>query len=202
MQPKVLFFISGIIGIVFLILVIALNVTEVINFGSMMAGIVVIMLIVILANILNWWLKSRQNAPAPSSKAIKIEQAKEIAKRIVSEEYSEIEREVYYEDIWTMGRQNTPIYVRLGVGDFDGNIINVLVNMENPEKVSHKGYDPETKQDLVERDVSRRANLLSGAPRQEDKHKVISSLDPESGKIIYEDTPISAPEEEEGGGLQ
>lgn len=201
MQPRILFFISGIIGVVFLILVIALNVTEVINFGSMMAGILVIMLIVILANVVNWWVKSRKIEGVPSSKSMKVEEARAFAQEIITgTTYSEIERELLHEDVWSMGRKNTPIYVRLVKGDFDGNIISVLINMENPQKFGHKPYSPELRQEEIERDILKRANLLSATPKPEERHKVISSLDPHTGQIVSQETPIE--EQEEEGGLQ
>lgn len=203
MKSKILFYISGIIAILFIATLIFLNVAEVINFGSMIAFVVVIMILVVGVNVVMWYIRTRKQNDEEPDKSIGLEEARRLALNEIREQYSEKEREKKHDGVWNMGLSKTPIYTRLLVGDFDGKYISILINMNNPDRKDSKTYPLTDLQQKIEEDVLKRANSLADVPKPEDKYRTIESIDSSTGRIVAETTPITPPDkQEEQGGLK
>lgn len=168
---KVLWILSGIIGSIFLIIVISLAVADKIKTSSLIIFIIIIILVVITIDLLFLFIRREKRVSVEKEgkkiKVIDLETAREMAKgMLMSLQYSEYIRDERYEDVWHMGESKTPVYVRLVKGEFDGNLLGLVINMEDPIKRGIKEYrEVDISEKDILNDIERRANFVAMSPR-------------------------------------
>lgn len=168
---KMLWILSGIIGTVFLIIVISLAIAGKIKTTALIIFIIIIVLLVFIIDMTFWFIRKSKKikieVDGVKTKVINLPTAREIFKQmILSEQYSEYEKEQILEDVWNMGESNTPVYVKLIKGEFDGNLLGGVINLENSEKRGIKEYkEVEITRDNIFTDLERRANLVAISPK-------------------------------------
>jgi len=206
---KILWILSGILGTIFLIIVISLAIMDKIKTTALIIFIVIIVLAVFVVDMSFYLVRKKKKISVETGskkiKAIDLLTAQNLAKELLmSEQFSEYEKECKYEDIWHMGDSKTPIYAKLVVGEFDGNLLGILVNMEISEKRGIKEYkEYEITRDKILEDMERRANFLAVSPRPVPAHEE-EIIEKPSGERVVRRRVLAAKEaeEKESGGLK
>jgi len=201
LSNKVLWVLTGIIGSVFLIIVASLAIAGKIKTTSLIIFVVIILLLVFAIDMFFWFIRKGKKVSVEREgrkiKVIDLEQAREITKdMLMSEQYSEYIREERYEDIWHLGVKETPVYVRLVKGEFDGNLLGLIVNMENPERRGIKEYkETEINQQNILLDMERRGNLIAMSPRAIPSHEE-EVIERPGGEVVRRRRTISHEDKE------
>lgn len=173
---KSLFILSGIIGAVFLVIVISLAVADKINSAALIIFIIIIVLLALIVDGFFWFVRKGKKISVEQEgqriKAINLDTAREVADDILmSKQFSEYERERPYENVVAMGRGNTPMYLRISVGEFDGKYIAICVNMQDPKRRGSREYPKSMKVEDVLEDFKKEANLTSSDPIPTPSHE-------------------------------
>lgn len=167
---KLFWVLSGIIGAVFLVIIASLGFADKIQMNTIIIFIIVVLLLVFIVDMSFWFIRKGQKIKVENEgkivKVITLEEARKIAKTILmSTQYSEYERERPFESVWGMGDGNTPVYVRVSIGEFDNQYIGICINMEDSKRRSSKEFTKTMELNNVLEDLKREANLVATKPK-------------------------------------
>lgn len=172
MKTKILWWITGIIGVVFILfLVILAATTDIVKFGAVAVFSIIIIFIVIGINLISIYLKRKRDTITTEKdgmkmKAITLDEAKIVAtKAIESEQYSDYIHEKIFEGIWNKGHNNSPIYVLLCEGEFESVYYGICINMENSKPIVRKYEKTKDINKFILPDLEHWSNLISTSPR-------------------------------------
>jgi hypothetical protein len=207
MQTKTLLIWSSIIVIVFLILLGGLRVFDVVSIAGFITGIFVVAILFVGVAVINGRSEARKSEggiPEKKGQGISKERAQEIAQELrEGRQFSEYERDVILDEVWKKGDQNTPVYVRLSIGEFDNTYLGCVVNMADPQNNGIREYPITTDVDTITADMHRRANLVAVKPKPDAKFRTTESIDPLTDRRVITKEPIeNYTATEEKGGLQ
>ena len=199
MSIKWLWIISGIIAFMFLILLISLAAADKIKIFSAIIFCIIIVLIIAAVDFLFWFLGKKNNSniePDKKTKKITKDEANEMADEMMFNKYAEYEMERTYEDIWAAGSTNTPVFARLSVGEFSGDMFGIVINMEDPDRTGIKVYKiMEDDRKSIDYDLKNRANLVAVSPNLTIPERTVEEYDPLSGRSVKTRTPINIGED-------
>lgn len=207
MNIKILYYISGVLGVLFIIVFIILASLNKVSFAFGISAGLVILLLVGLGDVIIWFVTSKRKvAETPTKKLMTMEEARKAAtESLMTLDYLEYEKEILWEDIIGMGTKNTPVYIKLVRGEFENKLYGIIINLEE-KKPGVKEYDDKKIHfEAIKNDLLYRANLASSAPKEERPMKEIRSLDPFTGREVYSKEPLPGEilkEEEKGVSLK
>lgn len=202
MKSKWLWIISGIIGGIFLIVLISLAATEKIRVLPAVIFIIIVILLIVIIDLVFWFIgrgKKDIKVPDKITKRVNKDQANKISDEMMLDKYAEYEKERPYEDIWSAGSTNTPVFVRLSKGEFTGDLFGIVINMQDPDRTGIRQYK-ETECDVksIDIDLKERANLVAMSPVPSVPEQVIEEYDPLTRRSVKTRIPIKLEEDKKG----
>lgn len=170
LENRTIWIISWIIGAVFVAILISLTAADKLSVGFMFVWITLTLFIVFIVDLSFYFIRKQKTISIEQEgikvKVINLETAREMANKIImSTQFSEYERESWDNTVYNCGDSRTPIYHKTIIGEFDGNVISILINMENKERISSKEYYlSEMNKEQIYADIDKRANKLASVP--------------------------------------
>ena len=207
MKIKILYWLSGIIGIIFIIFFIILASLKKVNLGIGIAAIIIVLLLVGVGDTIVWFINSRRGVKEEKkSKLASLEDLRAISIKALIEDYYEYEKDLLWEDIIEMGDKHTPIYIKLVRGEFENRLYGIVINVA--DVINRKGIaeydDKRMSMEEIKIDILKRANLAAYSPKEERPMREMRSFDPISGREVTqrEHLPDFTKPAEEGTSLQ
>lgn len=198
MKPKTLFVLSGIIGGIFILIMIVLAVSDKIKLGPMIIFVVIVIVIIAAVDGI-FYFKNKQNPDgdpiAAQKDAISREQAKALSDELLGSpdiaEIPSVEEGNVYEDVLEFGSKNTPIFIRIVRGEFEKKMYGIVINMLEPQRRGIEEYD-DTKMTYedIKAEVFKRANAAAFSPRPEIPYRKTKNYDPLTGRTIEQEEPV------------
>ena len=205
---KILYWISGIIGILFTILFFVLVSLNKISLGIGIGFIVLVISLVVIGDVIVWFVNTRKKSKEIDKKKLPtLSELREMCvKSLADLRYCEYEKENLWEDVLGLGNKNTPIYIKLVRGEFEHKLYGFVINVEEPDlRNGIKEYDDKNMHiDEIKNDILNRANLASSSPKEAINYSETRRFDPFTGNEVYHKEPIAKPEKIESteGGLK
>lgn len=201
MKAKLFYWLSGTIGGLFLLALFLLKTFDKVQWGGFIFFIIIIIILVIGVDLVTWLTKVRNkktvNTVVEKNKLVTLEDARQVFKKeLMSTQYSEYERDVLSEGVVQMGSANTPVYVKLIRGEFEGQLHGGVVNMLDPVRKAFATYPDSMKIEDIYTDLEKKSNLVSFAPSPEIQKKVTESYDALTGRSVVHTEPLPALPEE------
>jgi len=173
MKTRTIWILSGILAVFFILFLVAIKVwTDIeIGTGGMIIWIIIIILLAVGVDFTFWYLRVRKEVKEKEQekkKLITLDEARNKVKELLmSEQYSEYERESLFEKVWHVGKSKTPMYVKLIKGEFDGDLFGIIVNMNYSDITSVQVYkEVEITREEILQDMKDTANGMAEVPEE------------------------------------
>lgn len=209
MNIKSLWIITGIVGSVFLIILISLAAADKIKIGSLILAVVIVILLSAAVIMVFWYIDKNKRSvvvgrEGEKKRIITPDEAAKLVNEILIHNYAEYEDEVKYKNVWSVGESKTPVYVRLVKGKFDNNYIGIVINLEDSSRTGYNEYrEEDTSMREIMDDLRDMANSVAFSPRPTPSTRTITHFDPVTGRIAsVHDIPVSEIEKKEEGDLK
>ena len=205
MKARTLYWISSIIGGIFIIVALILRSLGKIQLGVLITTSIIVLIVAIAINVLFWYVHSKKEISEIADSKLKVvspEVAEAKAKELLMEKHFEYPREEEFHKVGEKGDRNTPVLSKLYRGEFEGKLYGIAVNMFDINRNSIVEYD-DSQMDInkIKEELEMQANDVAFAPRPDKLFKTRKSYDPLTGRTIEEKEPIGteSKESKEGG---
>lgn len=201
MKTKTLYWASGILGFILLVILVILRISDKIKLGGLILFSIIVVVVVIGVDLVFSFRKPKSKLTEDKTPkvVINLERARLLASQMLAnEQYSEYEKNKHWEDVLRMGKSNTPTYFKLVSGEFEGNLYGIVINMVDPDSGGIEEYDP---QEYTIEDIKKlmmtRGNLAAMKAVPSTQTKTVETFDPLSGRSSLYTEPIVKEEKEE-----
>ena len=201
MKSNVMYWISGIIGVLFLLILIVLKVSDKIKLGGLILFSVIVIILIVSVDLGFNFINSKKKVSdiiKNGKKVLTLQEARNLAKsKLLDKQYADYEKENKWEDVLEMGKNNTPIYFKLVRGEFEGVLYGIIINMQDLTRGGIKEYDDShLSLDNIKEDMFRRGNLAAFSPAPDVPIKTTTSFDPLTCRSVVQTEPLENKENE------
>jgi|GEM_PF-5704276 len=143
--------------------------TDYIKFKAWIIFTLIVIILVIIIQLIFWIINRRKKISVEiegeKKKIVSLEDIRKLQQKELFDQFAEYEKEKDFEDTWSMGYKNTPIYVRISLGEFSLKKYAFAFNLEDVNKRFSKGFSADTNDDKILATLEREANLISAEPK-------------------------------------
>ena len=206
MKIKLLYWATGIISFIMIIVLVSLGAADKISLGAVLGFIVFVVISSVGIVGVSMYFESRKKIETPSKgKVIGNEEAEKIIDDLLFKRHAEYPSENTKGGVREMGRSGTPIYIKICRGQFGDKIYGVVLNMIDTNRIDCEEFDDsEISFEKISEKVLEMGNGVAFSPTPVPKVRRRELRSPLTGVEILEDIPIleEPPLEEKAGDLK